>query len=55
MQLVLKELRESLFWLKLIKKSDFLLVEDLQPTLDEADELVKIFAKSVVTAKSRKK
>ncbi len=55
MQVVLKELRESLYWLKLIKKSNLIPVDEVQPSLNEADELVKIFAKSVVTAKNKKK
>ena len=53
MQLVLKELRESLYWLKLIKKANLLSDGHLQPLLGEAKELVKIVAKSVVTARSK--
>ncbi len=55
MQIVLKELRESLFWLKLLAKSGLLLSEDIQSSRNEAEELVKIFSKSIVTAKNRKK
>src|SRR6266540_3054196 len=55
MQVVLKELRESFFWLKLIKKADLISLDDVQPSLTEAEELVKIFSKSVVTAKEKKK
>ena len=55
MQLVLKELRESLYWLKLLKRTDLIPVKELQPLLDEADELIKVVAKSVVTAKRRRK
>lgn len=51
MQLVLKELRESSYWLKLAGKSGLLPVKALQPLLDEANELTKIVAKSVITAK----
>ena len=54
MQIVLKELRESLLWLKLIAKSGLLLAEDIQISRNEAEELVKIFSKSIVTAKNRK-
>ena len=53
MQLVLKELRESLYWLKLIKKANLISDGHLQPLLGEAKELVKIVAKSVVTARSK--
>ena len=53
MQLVLKELREYLYWLKLIKKASVISDEHLQPLLDEAKELAKIVAKSIVTARSK--
>jgi len=51
MQVVLKELRESLYWLKLVKKAGPSLDGELQPILREAHELANIFAKSVITAK----
>jgi four helix bundle protein len=51
MQVVLKELRETLYWLRLIAKSFPSLAEHLQIELREADELVRIFSKSVITAK----
>ena len=51
MQLVLKELRESLYWLRLVEKSGLIPGKGLQPLLDEANELAKIVAKSVITAK----
>ena len=53
MQLVLKELRESLYWLKLIKRANLISDEHLQPLLSEAKELIKIVAKSIVTARSK--
>jgi len=52
-QIVLKELRESLYWLKLLERSKLIPSEDLQPLLSETNELVKIVAKSVITAKSK--
>lgn len=55
MQIVLKELRESFFWLKLLKKANLIPLDDVQPSLTEAEELVKIYSKSVVTAKEKKK
>ncbi len=51
MQLVLKELRESLYWLKLVERTGLISGKELQPLLDEANELVKVVAKSVITAK----
>jgi len=55
MQIVLKELRESFFWLKLLKKANLIPLDDVQPSLTEAEELVKIYSKAVVTAKEKKK
>jgi four helix bundle protein len=51
MQIVLKELRESLYWLKLIAKCGFCPDQQLQPIMEENNELIKMVAKSVVTAK----
>lgn len=51
MQIVLKELKESLYWLRLVKKSALLSDEVIQPTLLEGNELSRIIAKSVITAK----
>ena len=55
LQIVLKELRESVYWLRLIKKVETALHNDLQPLLDESQELTKIIAKSIVTAKGGQK
>jgi len=55
MQIVLKELRESLYWLKLLERSKLIPSDDLQPLLSGANELVKNVAKSVITAKSKGK
>ena len=57
MQIVLKELRESYFWIKLIIKAKFIISEDevLKFLLNESKELANITAKSIVTAKSKVK
>jgi four helix bundle protein len=55
MQIVLKELRESHFWVKVIigaKVADSE-GERLKFLFNESDELARIIAKSVVTAKSK--
>jgi four helix bundle protein len=54
MQIVLKELRESHFWIKLIITAKLLTSEDevLRFLFNESKELASITAKSVVTAKS---
>ena len=51
MQIVLKEIRESRYWLRLIEKVGLFPESNLPSLLRESDELVKIFAKSVITAK----
>jgi four helix bundle protein len=53
MQLVFKELRESLYWLRLVERSELIPTKDLQILQNEADQLVKIIAKSVITAKAK--
>ena len=55
MQVVLKELRESHFWIKLIVSSKLISSEDeaLSLLFNESKELSNIIAKSVVTAKSK--
>jgi four helix bundle protein len=55
MQIVLKELRESGFWLKLILASNLIAPENetIHFLLKESEELSRISAKSLVTAKSK--
>lgn len=55
LQIVLKELRESLYWLRLLLKSGLVPSQLLDPILQEAKELASIIAKSVVTAKKNRK
>lgn len=55
LQLVLKEVRESGYWLRLIARSRLVAPDSLAALLDECQQLVRIIAKSVVTAKSRGK
>jgi len=53
LQIVLKELKESLYWLRLAGKSSLLKSDDRTLT-EEATSLVNIIAKSVITAKRNK-
>ncbi len=53
LQVVLKELRETEYWLKLVMRARLLPADLLLKPLTEADELIRIVVKSVVTAKSR--
>ncbi|MEE9259447.1 MAG: four helix bundle protein [Nitrospinaceae bacterium] len=55
LQIALKELRESNYWLKLLLKSEVLKQEKLEDILDESRQLVAILSKSVATAKGKSK
>ena len=48
--IVLKELRETRYWLRLIVRADLLPEQRLEKVLDEADQLCKIVGQSVNTA-----
>ena len=55
MKICLKELRETLVWLKIIAKSRFIKRPlNLEPLLDENNQLISIFVKSIATAKKNK-
>ena len=54
LQIVLKELRESVYWLELANNVESTHRKDIQPLLKETQELTKIIAKSIVTAKKRR-
>ncbi|HHT9154719.1 MAG TPA: four helix bundle protein [Candidatus Tripitaka sp. YC43] len=51
LQIVLKEIREALYWLRLIQKSKILTGSDLGSIITETIQLSNIVAKSVITAK----
>lgn len=52
-QVVLKEVRESNYWLRLIRKADLIDKDnsELKFLLEESFEFIKIFSSSIVTAK----
>lgn len=52
MRIVLKELRESRCWIKLIVRSELLPEERMAGLSNEADELCRILGKSLVTARN---
>jgi len=55
MQIVLKELRESAYWLRLIAGMKLNSADEIpcKELLTKTDELMKIIGRSIVTAKSR--
>ncbi len=54
MHIVLKELRESHYWLALVERSRLVSGEGVTSLLDEANQLVSILVKALVTAKARR-
>ncbi len=53
LQVVLKELREAEYWLRLIMRTKLVPADLLSKPLAEADELIRIVVKSVVSTKAR--
>ena len=49
MKICLKELRETLVTIKIIKKCNFLPTQRLEPLMTENNELISIFVKSIET------
>jgi len=54
MSIVLKELKESRFWLRLIRRTRMLAPEQTDSIIDESEQLCAIVAKSIITTKKRK-
>ena len=56
-EICLKELRESLFWLRVIKKAELMSLndEDLIFLLSECNQLIKIIAKGLISKKQNSK
>ena len=55
MAVVLKELKETRFWLRVIHRTEMLASERVKPILDECEQLCAITGKSVFTAKRNKR
>ena len=56
MKISLKELRETRIWLLMITRADLIKpVSKLEPLVDENNQLISIFVKSVSTAKQNMK
>jgi len=50
-----KETRETIYWIKLLSKTDFLSQEQTDSILQDADEICKIISKILLTMKSKTK
>ncbi len=55
LSICLKELRESRCWVRLIIKTEMLTEHRMGELLDECNQLCNIIAKSIVTAKEKRK
>ena len=55
LQIALKELRESSYWLRLLVKSGEIPAQRMNNLLDESDQLRAMLSKSVATAKGKAK
>ena len=55
MSIVLKELQETRYWLRVIHRTQILKPEYTEPMIDECEQLCAILGKSIVTAKRNKK
>jgi four helix bundle protein len=53
LSIVLKELKETRGWLRFVVIAGLLAEKRITPLLDEAEQLIRIIATSVVTAKGR--
>ena len=52
--IVLKELKETRFWLRVIYRTKILASQDVEPYIKECNELCAVIAKSIITAKAKK-
>jgi four helix bundle protein len=55
LQIALKEVRESNFWLRLIQRSELLAADKMTGIVDESAQLKAILSKAVATAKGKSK
>lgn len=53
--IVLKELKESRYWLRVIHYSELMASRRVEPLIQECEELCAIIAKSIITAKKKGK
>ncbi|MCK4763675.1 MAG: four helix bundle protein [Candidatus Aminicenantes bacterium] len=54
MSVTLKELKESRYWLTLIRRSKMTNSNRIESVIDECEQLCAIIAKGIITARSRK-
>ncbi|MBI5683197.1 MAG: four helix bundle protein [Deltaproteobacteria bacterium] len=55
LKVVLKELRESIYWLKVIEQAKIIPSDKLRDILQEAEELSNIIGRSIITAQKNQR
>ncbi len=55
LQIALKELRESNYWLRLLMKTKITTTDKVDQILDESNQLLAMISKAVITAKKNQK
>ena len=55
MKVALKELRETLIWLKILVRANLIKLESINSLIQECNELISIFVKSIETTKKNMK
>jgi len=53
LQIVLKEIREAKYWLRLIQRSDILSGKELEDAINETQQIGNIIGRSIITAKTK--
>jgi len=48
-----KEARETIYWLKLLRETDYLSNQEFESIIEEAEEICRILAKIQITIKTR--
>ena len=48
-----KEARETIYWLKLLKETDYISISEFESIYAEAEEICKILAKIIITLKGK--
>ena len=54
LSIVLKELKESRYWLRLIHRTEAVSSQTIEPVIQECEQLCAIIAKSIITVRSNK-
>ena len=54
LKIVWKEIRESMYWLKLIRNAGILNGKEIEESINETQQISNIIARSIITAKKKR-